>query len=1075
MNPQQPFCGEWQVIEYFGFDWRGQLVHRDLPEGIALPEEPLCVMDEEGHVTPAQLTTRGGTPSLQYVANLKPHARKTYRAVAQQAPPECPSPSLSVAGDACELSNETFAVRITWKDECFNLPIPLAQVAGPIAAIRGLDGRWIGHGSWNTDPLADIPRAPIPQYGIGAWTNEENCTGIHCEIIEEGPVFIELRQTYRLESGCSIIFTYLLDAVSPCVQVTQECDGTFEGAARFDIAGPGNFDPTHAFWRVAKPSDAFPERDALDWCRQVYELEYAPKRRVAELNAFHNWFPDGSTLWSCWDEDAASQDMLVLGGIRPSQTRCARWYRHYFVVEGQFESRRELAFLMPLQEGRRVFFIGIIGSEGALPQPGASSSPVERFYAQLQGISLDAYHHMTLDWPGIENIRFPRLMMRPEELPEIRNTYKDWPWLRERLEKHACDRVLNSHVQQNMIMRDPVIALPNDWAGAYLATGQADYARRAKEQVTAWLNKTVESAFGVGPTVDPLIGIQFARDCWPTAVAFDFIASGKVFTDEERVSALRRFAFMAEIQAMEDTWPKLDSGLNRGNANFHPEYLIALTATAGLLDGHPRQRQWLKFCLDEITAYIDREVLPSGCSLEAPTYQYSAVKHSMLIGTMASQSGLPNLLDTNDALRRSLEYFASIQTPPDPRTGFCMVPTIGHVTSYGWCQSMQVYLGWAARATAQSDPAFSQRMMAAWRRAGEQMISWHDHSIGMVWWPALCLLDGSLPGETDASFYESRLSQGLGAVFRTIHEDESQGYLLIKMGESIGHYNPDEGSLIWYAYGKPILADFGTQYNPMLTCAWLHNRISFGLTNERWGTWFDVKSHTLTDRVDYVCGDQRITGMQPYPLRPMRSPDYDSPDVPLPYDVEPFTWRRHVLYLKPCEAIVVLDEVDAEMETDFNLQIFANEARLSPDSGHFQGQFGVDLDVFFANTTPIDLSLSAYEHLGYDEPRGSMYWLRALRWSEPEGVHLGAMGEYALTLRARATTGPRYLALLRARPASETAPAVSPAAAGEGFRWTDDRGAWTVEYADGQWRVAFEGSDAQWREDFAGPSQLGTT
>ncbi|MFV2066756.1 MAG: hypothetical protein ACC645_07215, partial [Pirellulales bacterium] len=509
----------------------------------------------------------------------------------------------------------------------------------------------------------------------------------------------------------------------------------------------------------------------------------------------------------------------------------------------------------------------------------------------------------------------------------------------------------------------------------------------------------------------------------------------------------------------------------------------------------------MDYAIREASRYLQSYHFAGGCGKEASTYQMVSLNYLVLLATAVRHAGGDDLFSIEPMMKKSFDYLASTQTPRDPRTGFCLLPTVGHVTTYGWCQSLQVYFAWAAKATAASDPAFSKRMMAAWKRAGALPISLHDFANGMAWWQALCLVDRTLPAEADPAYGQSKLHEGLGAIFRTVHKTPSQGhpesppgteneavrsssgtgsqggeegYLLVKMGPSRGHYDADEGSLIWYAYGKPLLVDFGCQYNPSIECAWLHNRISFDRWNNESGRFFRVTGHQLGEQTDYVCGEMTVSRLYRWADWPIRDPDFDHQLAPPPRTIAPVTWRRQVLYIRQSEAIVILDELRGAQPTDWNLQVLADEVRLEKRSAHFKGQFGVDLDVYFAEPGEPAIRISSFEHLGFDEPRIGFPWWRSMRWAAPEGTCFGPLGERALTLRTRAATHPKYLTLLYARPADQPDPAVTVLPGGTGFQWQDHRGRWSVRLAAGNtWTVSASGQGMDWSERVAIPKVSG--
>jgi len=687
---------------------------------------------------------------------------------------------------------------------------------------------------------------------------------------------------------------------------------------------------------------------------------------------------------------------------------------------------------------------------------------------------------MSLDWEGMQHLGFPHLMIAPDELPQVRRTFAEWTWLREQFAAHVDDRLFAAHDQDDMRIRPEVRTLGSDWAGAYLATGNSIYAYRAKQQIKERLDDWVREFAAVGPTVDQLIGITFARPWRSAAIAFDLVVNSGAFTEEERLSFLRKFAFIAEVASTRDAWPRPESGLGFPNPNFHADYLTGKGISAALLAGHPRQQEWMEYAIEEAAAFLRSYHLPSGCANEAATYQFVSLGYILMLATAVRHAGGDDLFMVEPMMKKSFEYLAATQTPRDPRAGFCIVPTVGHVTSYGWCQSLQAYFAWAAKATAGSDPQFSRRMMAAWRRAGSPAISLHDWANDAIWWQPLCLMDRTLPAEPDPTHHQSKLHGGFGAIFRTVHDNEEEGYLLVKMGPARGHYDADEGSLLWYAYGRPLLADFGCQYNPNIQCAWLHNRISFDRWNEEHGSCFTISANSSGGGVDYLCGEMVVDHLFRWEDWPIRRTDVDHRLFPDPRSIDPVTWRRQVLYLHACEGVVILDEIEGSQPTDWNLQVLAEEGRVRESEGdlasvHFTGQFGVDLDVHISRPVDPAISFSSFEHLGFDEPRLPSYWWKGMRWAAPAGTCFGPIGERALTLRVRAAdqaaARQEYLALLLARPAAQLPARVCALPAGRGFEWVGHQGCWRVLAGQGgaPWSVAAGGDRRQLRETFHNP------
>jgi hypothetical protein len=678
---------------------------------------------------------------------------------------------------------------------------------------------------------------------------------------------------------------------------------------------------------------------------------------------------------------------------------------------------------------------------------------VEGFYRQAHGLDLNAYLKMDLDWDGVEKIAFPHLFIDSGEYKAVRQVAKEWDWFWKQFQDHVDDRLFFSNAQPDLKIRQDKHTLGYDPAGAYLVSGDKRYAEAAFGVLDRQLDDWVCELGALGPTVDVLIGFAFSGPFRAAVMAFDLIADA--LTDVDRMACLRKFAFLTEVFFSQDAWPDVTSGLSRGNMNFHASVVCARGLAAALLNGHPKQKKWLEQSREEAAAFLRMYHFDSGVAREALTYQFNVLAQFTLLSVAFRRAGLNDLFQTEPMLKRSFDVLAHMQTPIDVRTGMAMLPTVGHVTSYGWGQSLQACFAWAAKATVETDADFGARMMAAWHRAGSPVISLHDFYHGQIWWLPLCLVDRALPAREDVQ--TSGLYDGLGAVFRS---QETQGYLLVKMGRSRGHYDPDEGSLVWYAWGVPILADFGCQYNPNIACAWLHNRVSFDRWNETGEHAFEVLGQNL-GRVDGVRGKMVVKRLHRWADRPVRETQFDFRALPGPRDIDPMSWQREVLYVKNCEVVLIRDVVTGDQATDWHLQVFADAVCVDGQVAHCRGQFGVDLDVYVALPDGAGFEIGSFEHLGFDEPRLPLWWWRGANWTAPEGVTYGPVGERALTLSLPGAVRSTYLALLIARPSDRQAACVEILP--DGFSWQMNGMCWTACYAENGWFFECSGENV-WQE-----------
>lgn len=970
----------WSVAEPFGRVWPDEAVGRELP--VTLTDGgSLEVVDDAGERVPAQLAAGG--QRIRYPARLAAGSTQRYRLCRSAGDP--PASPLSLQGDADRgWRAQGAAVGISW------------DARGGLEALRGVDGDW--------------RPAQLEWRGV-------DVAEASAEVLASGPVTARVRQHVRSADGTAMHVTWEVDGVTPVVWLSIEQESEAQGALVVRL-GRTLQPPTHAYWRPHSPSAWRGPRGTVH-CRQVYTIPDTGD--AVHIGPFYNWAADAASFWACWS-DAAS-DLLYLGWVRPSRTHVPDGVERAVVRVDPPTARLDLE--VPLQRGRRCLALALL--DRGCTDVGVDGAPndLDGLHARLNGVGLGDLHAMHLEDAAPTNA-FPRLWLAPDEVPEVRRRFQAWDWLRERCREHADD-----HIADSVAVRDESTTryLGRDDAGAYLVTGDEDRARRALRQLREELDAIVARLLDYGPTVDDTLGIGLSRDLRALVLNLDLVLGSGAATADVRRDVLRKLAFVTEVQSTDDAWPGTGCGIARGNDNFHPDVISARGIAAALLDGHPRQATWLRAAVDEMGRYLESYHLPSGMSRESATYQLVSLAYALQLHAAAARRGFTGIARL-PALRRSFGFLAATQTPVDPRCGHRMLPTVGHVTVHHWCQSLQAYFAWAAKAAAADDADFAARMMAAWQRGGGFIVPLHDYYHDRIWSPALLLMDHELAVDgDDADLQASAAHDGFGAVLRARHgegDDDTEGYVAFKMGPSTGHFDADEGSFTWYAFGQPLLADFGCQYNPNLDShPWLHNRISFDHRADGPPRGGQLLAHHFGDGIDYLCGEVRVGSLYFHGEWPQRDAYFDGRHAGAPEEVAEQRWRRHLVYVHALETIVLLDELDGDLPTDWSLQVYADSVRTDGGTASFDGQFGVDLDVHLLRPRQPHLQVSAFSHQGFDEPRLPSPWWRDARWTAPPGTSMSSMAEQALTLRARASPGQPYVAVLAARRAGQAQATVS--------------------------------------------------
>lgn len=906
--------------------------------------------------------------------------------------------------------------------------------------------------------LRALDADPEPQHGVaplchdtdgwsartagGAWrplglTWGQQPEGQTVERVESGPVRWRWRQHVAFPAGC-IELSWEADIATVVVRLSVEQQGIVGGDLRLQLGGLLPH-PTHAYWRPHSPAPWRGSRGSVH-NRQIYAIPDSGDQ--LQIGPFYNWERDAASFWSAWSE--IGDDLLWLAWIQPSTTFLPAGAQR---LDLQVDTDR-IDLTIPSQEGRRSLALALLDRQQIELGIDRSANDIDRLHASCNGVGLANLQAMCLDWAGMAQGAFPRLWLDPDQLDKTRQRMRDWDWLHERFVAHVDDELLDTHDAPDMRLSGRCIG--RDDAGAYLASGDETYARRALGELSSQLADMVTELLDYGPTCDDNIGISFCRPWRSLVLNLDLILGSANVSDELRREVLQKLAAIAEVQSTDDAWPATGAGIARGNDNFHPDVISARGLAAALLDGHPRQQEWLANAVDEMAAYLDRYHLPSGMSRESATYQFVSLAYALQLHAAAARRGRSELAQL-PALRRSLTYLASMQTPVDDRCGHRMLPTVGHVTVHHWCQSLQAIFGWAAQATASTDAEFSAHMARAWRRGGGFVVSLHDYFQGLIWSPPLLMLSPTLSADDTDRDLRSVVHEGFGAVLRARHDDGTEGYVTFKMGPSTGHFDQDEGSFTWYAFGQPMLADFGCQYNPNLDShPWLHNRISIDHKADGPPRGGRLLHAELGKGVDHVRGEVQVDSLYFHGEWPERDPRHDMRHAGDPVSIPQHVWHRDLLYLHDLEIVILRDRIDGTLPTDFNLQVYADAVDAEGRAARFTGQHGVDLDVFFLAPADPRIQISAFAHQGWDETRLPHFWWRGARWTAPEGTTMSSMAEQALTLRAHAEPGQGYLAVLSARRASER-PAML----------TETDVGFQIEMARGRVQVA--GSTVAWR------------
>jgi len=811
------------------------------------------------------------------------------------------------------------------------------------------------------------------------------------------PLTVEANLNYIFENGDTwhITLEFFKDTADIKIIESFSCKEPLQFTLRSDRT------PEKIYARMHSP---FAEKGRTDeWKR----IEYTPSTDDAiRLQPFYTWDTDTATLMQLYYQNEISLCVVPV---------CASQWQNGKTV-GPVVKPNQID--LPVSEGSRVWVLSLRSDdpliegvkltsayqnwENMLKNPIGKIHYADTLCAVYGGPSLENTLRRQCDWTPADT--HPHLLLQSQDVPQLRKQVQNWPWLRETLQVHKDD--------------------PNgfDPAGVYLLTGDETYAEIAKNEIAEWLRTRILLLTGFGYSLHELVCIRLSRPIRLVALDFDLIADSLSVSSQEKTDILRQFAFIAHCMADPDYWPPESAGFSKGNRNFHSDHFSALGTLACLLKGHPDADAWAAYAETELDKELDYAVYPGGAWIEAPNYQAYSMNYLILLFTALKNSGYRDF-STDSRFLSTMDFLAAIQTPLDIRSNIHMLPTVGDTAANYWTQSFQNIFAWAAN-LARENPAFSARMMRAWNRAGEPVINAGGELNSTF--KTLALIDRDLPAAPDDP-PESKQFPEFGACMRS-----ETGYLLLKAGKAAMHYDHDEGSLIWYEKGVPILADIGSQYFPGVDATFLHNRISVdGKTDESRGR---LCSFSSTPEADFTSLEVTIDRVQEWPLWPTRDPDWNFRRQPPPDQIPPHRWQRDLLWQKESGALLIRDRVTGNLPFNQNLLLFADDMQRKNNCMDFTGQFGVDIAVHTFGSP--DNQTFQWSYNGLDEPM----FLRAFgmdwhnfRWMW-EG-EMKPMGEKITLLRTSCAPNSTYLTFLYPHKPGETIGTVSPLPNLSGVEW----------------------------------------
>jgi hypothetical protein len=466
----------------------------------------------------------------------------------------------------------------------------------------------------------------------------------------------------------------------------------------------------------------------------------------------------------------------------------------------------DIELVFPADGGSKEFALVCGATQELAPAKGLSRfCHLRRKYSD---IPLEKVRHWVLDWPQPKRDR-PILYPRGT-VENWREKLKSWPTL------EAAYRERDLKVQPALLVK-------------YLGTNDSALLSRLVQQIDEMLAKSVNYVLHNGYL---RLNIFNGRILKVALEAIDVLRWRGELDDATERSFARRAAFLAYCFADNAFWPwdsafrdrtdpaslgeeyATDIGDSICPPNFWTEYYTSFGLVGLTYPEHPAAKEWVARSVDLFERNLAFWFYDSGAYAESVNYhahELSMLTH-FAVGLLAG--GHRDFFE-HPRFKANHGFFLESLTPPIAMTPAarelakapdCLNPPkddrVVLLTNWGNsghdCSGflVPVTLAIAAGIYAERDVDYARRLMTAWR------ISPQEFCTGYL---ALHLVALGRPDLPDVELnLGSKLVEGLGATMRA-----GDVFGWIKCSTATHHNCRDEGGLVLYAHGAPVIGDFG--------------------------------------------------------------------------------------------------------------------------------------------------------------------------------------------------------------------------------------------------------------------------
>jgi len=882
-------AGEQRIVlrDYIKQEWKNELVTYPFkaekgqchPDSIRLlgPKGPMPV--QLSNVSYWQDTPWVKAASISFVTDLAANATHTYTLAYGTTPTkrEPVASDLQVKEDreVVEILTGKTGIRMLLGEMTYDKPIPASKVPGPVVTIRLADGTWFG-GSRLYGP------ARVKSY--------------RSRLLGRGPVFAKVHVRYEYEDGRALDVEVRLWAAD------SRLDGSMnvtpydrEAAVKLVSQGGWGRDPVllKNGWelllspgmpglRLHLTAEFYNERNP--WGKHTYngnrhvfesadvELAKEPAGNITYLSPWRDWW-DGRTqvhwvfntadrgkIFQIKRRDAGAWVEPAAPGTWPSHGNCRMTQKYVPVARNQDGS---VGMRFNLATGRRAWVLDSGNLEEGTPER-----------------TLERMNEYVLDWPGDPKGAYPRLFMSGTELEEVRSRGPVDPKLVEQLKSRWSSFLGYPHGSDV------------DALGIYLLDGSPEMAAKTK------VVERLRHHLGLMGNFDRMRSVNIL------AALYDALIDTDLITPAERKEFRSRMAFLGYLLADPATW-SMERGYCSGNQNMSVSYIMNTALIGCLLPDHPKSKEWVRPALFQLEQWMSQSVGPAGEWPESVcNYAHVSASCMLPIAIAARNAGYRDYVN-DPRMKKLFTYLAKQYTPPESRSGGQRTAGLSGTAPLGraGAGSQWGLAGLMARATRDSDPAYSRHQQWSWKQTGFcRRISSRLGGYEYVY------LDDTLASEMpDWGFdYFPRI----GAIMRYGIGTRDEYYINFIINNSFAYPSESGGFPCIFAKGVPIAFRFaGTELREELLISRVLPARGSGTIEERENRFYHqgkrkISRFSTLPRQDYVQADLTIEG--PKRLKLARAGQYKDKGLPawppVPREGKtPIGWRRQVLFVKAAQ------------------------------------------------------------------------------------------------------------------------------------------------------------------------------